>query len=433
MARYENYKPFAYDWLPEIPEHWKTESLRRYLSLADERKENRTDLELLSVYREYGVIPKASRDDNRNVESENTSKYKVVYKNDLVINKMKLWQGSLGISQYDGFVSPAYIVAHNKFDGNLQFLNMFLRSPLVKTYYNRISYGIRVGQWDSDFYDFKQLIVPIPPKEEQDQIVRYLDWRVSSINRIIKNKKQELALTREFLDRQFRNISSENCRMVKIKHIISLEQEYIQPIAEESYRKAGMYNRGRGIFLRDECPGKELGDSKFQRIRAGRLMLSGQFAWEDAVYITTKKDEEGIVSHRYYMLKAVDIVPVEYLFAYFLSDEGLLKLNQCSHGSAGRNRPLNINEVLNLYIPVPNDTDVFTSMITTVRNFMTMQLKAKEYELLLQEYRTRLISDVVTGQKDVRDIVIPDYEPEMDNIDEDAGTDEMESEVSSDE
>ena len=71
--RYEKYKAFEYDWLPEIPAHWDSKQLRAYLSLADERKGDRKDLQLLSVYREYGVIPKNSRTDNKNHESEDTS------------------------------------------------------------------------------------------------------------------------------------------------------------------------------------------------------------------------------------------------------------------------------------------------------------------------------------------------------------------------
>ena len=195
--RYEEYKKGEYDWLPEIPAHWEQYPLRKNLSLADERKGNATDLQLLSVYREYGVVPKNSRNDNKNHESEDTSKYKVVRASDIVINKMKLWQGSLGVSKYDGFVSPAYIVAHTDFEGNLDYLNLLLRSPLFKTYYNRISYGIRVGQWDSDFYDFKRLVIPVPPREEQDQIVRYLDWKVSCINKLIHGYQRQIKLLEE--------------------------------------------------------------------------------------------------------------------------------------------------------------------------------------------------------------------------------------------
>ena len=76
--RYNAYKMYLYDWLLEIPNHWTIKSLRGIFTLSDERKGNQ-DLQLLSVYREYGVIPKDSRDDNRNIESEDTSKYQNRY------------------------------------------------------------------------------------------------------------------------------------------------------------------------------------------------------------------------------------------------------------------------------------------------------------------------------------------------------------------
>ena len=68
---------------------------------------------------------------------------------------------------------------------------------MFKTYYNRISYGIRVGQWDSDYYDFKRLVIPVLPREEQDQIVRYLDWQVSKINKLIHGYQRQIKLLEE--------------------------------------------------------------------------------------------------------------------------------------------------------------------------------------------------------------------------------------------
>jgi len=110
MRAYEEYKESGYDWLGKIPAHWRKTKLRELTKESNERRGQRQDLELLSVYREFGVIIKNSRDDNHNSESEDTSNYKYVNKNYLVINKMKLWQGSLGISEFEGIVSPAYIV-----------------------------------------------------------------------------------------------------------------------------------------------------------------------------------------------------------------------------------------------------------------------------------------------------------------------------------
>ena len=81
MKAYESYKNTEYDWLPRIPAHWIRHSVRKITSVSSERNENtfsRNDL--LSVYREYGVIKKFSRDDNHNVESLDLSKYKTVHK-----------------------------------------------------------------------------------------------------------------------------------------------------------------------------------------------------------------------------------------------------------------------------------------------------------------------------------------------------------------
>ena len=106
MKRYEEYKPMKYDWLPEVPVHWETRTMRSFTTVSSERRGDR-EATLLSVYREYGVVIKASRDDNRNVESEDLSNYKWVRPGDLVMNRMKMWQGSLGVSEHEGIVSPA--------------------------------------------------------------------------------------------------------------------------------------------------------------------------------------------------------------------------------------------------------------------------------------------------------------------------------------
>lgn len=88
MGKYESYQETPYTWLPEVPTHWSAKTIRSITKLSNERCGDRK-YTLLSVYREYGVIQKASRDDNRNVESEDLSNYKVVVPGDLVLNKMK--------------------------------------------------------------------------------------------------------------------------------------------------------------------------------------------------------------------------------------------------------------------------------------------------------------------------------------------------------
>jgi len=197
MKRYSAYKQTEYDWLPEVPEHWIKKSIRAITKPSDRRNGDRTDLELLSLYRDYGLIPKSSRDDNHNVESADLSKYRHVKKHNLVINKMKAWQGSLGISDYEGIVSPAYIVCDVVDTVHSLYFHHLLRSKPFKTFYNRISYGVRVGQWDINYTDFKTLCVYLPPLEEQKAIADFLDKKTKQIDRFISLQKEAISLLKE--------------------------------------------------------------------------------------------------------------------------------------------------------------------------------------------------------------------------------------------
>ena len=406
-------------WLGTIPDHWQVSKLRQVLSPFSEK--NHPDMPLLSVVREKGVIIRnvESKEENHNYVPDDLSNYKLVKQGQFTMNKMKAWQGSYGVSKYDGIVSPAYFVFNFKCDINRDFFNAAIRSKAYVSYFGQASDGIRVGQWDLSMARMKDIPFLVPPREEQDQIVRFLDWKVSSINRLINIKQEPLRKVKELLDRLFRDTTSKCSKKVKIKYLFELDDDFFVPDASESYAKAGMYNRGRGIFLREPCLGNELGDSQFQHIHSDRLMLSGQFAWEDAVYITQEKDTHGIASHRYYLLKPVRYIPVEYLWLYFLSGEGFFNLQQCSHGSAGRNRPLNIKEVLNLELPVPDDKEKANALNELVRDYMRLQVITEEEKKALLDFKTHLVADIVTGKIDVRGIKIPEYE----FVDEDADAD----------
>lgn len=264
--------------------------------------------------------------------------------------------------------------------------------------------------------------------------MRFLDWKVSEINKKISLKRQSLELLKELVNSAFATLISSAFEKVRLKRVASLESDYIEINPDDYYKKAGMYNRGRGIFLRDPIKGAEMGDSKFQRIHSDRLMISGQFAWEDAVYVTSLKDEEGVASHRYYLLKSINHdVPVEFLFGYFLSQKGFSDLKQCSHGSAGRNRPLNINELLRIEVPIVHDHEAVSKLCNLVHAYMAMRPIVLHEEAILGELRNRIISDVVTGKIDVRNVTVPEYEHVDDICDDNSESDEESDETEMDE
>lgn len=183
---------------------------------------------LLSIYRDYGVIPKDSRDDNFNKPSDDLSKYQVVSQGDLVVNKMKAWQGSVAVSEYDGIISPAYFVYRpmGVIDG--RFAHYLLRSNEYFQYYASISSGVRPNQWDLDPRAFERLEVTIPSHEEQHAIADYLDRETAEIDAALAEHKHLRAL---LLERRAETITAatrpsnpelKEAPLVRLRHVTSL-------------------------------------------------------------------------------------------------------------------------------------------------------------------------------------------------------------------
>ena len=154
----------------------------------------RPDLPLLSVYRDLGVVAREGRDDNWNKPGDDLSAYRVVRPGDLVLNKMKTWQGSLGVSALQGIVSPAYFVCEQVGDGVPRFLHHLLRSQPLIYEYGRRSKGIRPSQWDLPWDEFRDITVGMPPPLVQRAIADYLDAETARIDALIEKKRRMVEL-----------------------------------------------------------------------------------------------------------------------------------------------------------------------------------------------------------------------------------------------
>lgn len=174
----------GFRYLGAIPSTWPTRRLKHFFVVS--RVTGRADATVLSLYRDHGIVPKDSRDDNHNVTSLDTSKYKYVEVGDFVINKMKGWQGSMALSGYEGIVSPAYhvfkITASNLVPSYAHYL---LRCQSYADEWRRLSTGLRIGQWDLHVEDFLNASIPVPPIDEQQRIADYLDDKSAEIDRAI--------------------------------------------------------------------------------------------------------------------------------------------------------------------------------------------------------------------------------------------------------
>ena len=189
-------KDSGVEWLGAIPANWDPERVKRLFQHT--KRQGFPEQTVLSVYREYGVIEKSSRDDNANRTPEDLEVYQLVNPGDLVINKMKAWQGSLGISSLSGITSPDYVVYEPEHGANEKFLHHLLRSKLLARVYLTLSNGIRPSQWRLEPERFEELVVFLPPRVEQDQIARFLDRETAKIDALIAKIREAIDHLKEF-------------------------------------------------------------------------------------------------------------------------------------------------------------------------------------------------------------------------------------------
>ena len=185
------------EWIGKIPKLWKISKLGT--SLKPISIKNRADLPLLSVTREQGVILRDvdDKESNHNFIPDDLSGYKMVEKGQFAMNKMKAWQGSYGISDYTGIVSPAYFIFElNGIEST--FFHKAIRSSVYVTFFIKASDGVRIGQWDLSKSRMKEIPFYIPPKDEQLQIVEHIENQTTKIDKAIELQQNYISKLKEY-------------------------------------------------------------------------------------------------------------------------------------------------------------------------------------------------------------------------------------------
>ena len=191
MERYSEYKDSGAQWLGKIPKHWdiiKAKYLwNEVFSFSENGSEN-----LLSVSQYDGITQ--AKNESR---SESLKGYKKVAKDNLVINIMLAWMGGLGVSEYNGIVSPAYCVYRLKKAANPKFMHYLYKTPIYLAEFARHSTGVIPSRWRMYTDDFGQVLTLVPPIDEQDKIVSYLDKVTSKIDEAIAQQQKMIDLLNE--------------------------------------------------------------------------------------------------------------------------------------------------------------------------------------------------------------------------------------------
>ena len=198
LKPYPEMKDSGADWLGKVPLHWKILPNR---TLFEEMKErNHPDEQMLSVTIGQGVIPQqallvnSSKKDSSNLDR---TEYKLARPGDIAYNKMRAWQGAVGVCDYRGIMSPAYVIERPRKGVNSRYFHYLLRTPAFAKEAERWSYGITSDMWSLRPEHFKMIYGCLPPFPEQTAIVRFLDHADRCIQRYIRAKQKLIALLEE--------------------------------------------------------------------------------------------------------------------------------------------------------------------------------------------------------------------------------------------
>jgi type I restriction enzyme S subunit len=433
FPRYPAYKPSGVEWLGEVPEHWDTKPL--WSLFRRTKRQGYEEEELLSVYRDHGVIPKSSRDDNFNKPSDDLSAYQLVEPGDLTVNKMKAWQGSVAISNYRGIVSPAYHVYSPLHSENSRFLHYLMRCDRYAAAYLSLSKGIRVNQWDLQPEYHSRMAILLPPMEEQATIATFLDHETTKIDALIAEQQRLIELLQEK-------------RQAVISHAVTKGLNPNAPMKDSGVEWLGevpehwgviplmrLTQPNRPIMYGIVLPGPDVGEGvpilKGGNVKPSRLCL-------ECMARTTPEIEAPFARAR---LRAGDlvygirgsigdceIVPIELEACNITQDVAriapLSSLCQRWLRYAMLSRPvaeglacgslgaavkgINIFDLKRARIPVPPSDEmkhIADFLISEDSRLLNLSLSAETAIGLLQERRSALISAAVTGQIDVRGLV----------------------------
>ncbi len=421
LPPYPQTKESGVPWLGEIPAHWETRKLRHIMTSVTER--NRPDFPLLSVVREKGVILRdvSSSDENHNYIPDDLSNYKVVRQGQFAMNKMKAWQGSFGVSSYDGIVSPAYYVfALTGVEGG--FFHTALRSRAYIPFFTQASDGVRIGQWDLSKTRMREIPFFVPPLAEQTAIARYLDYVDRRVRRYIKAKRrlievlteQKQAIIHQAVTRgldpdvPMKESGIEWLGEVPAHWEVVLNQrifkEQIRPHNGETETQLSL-SQIDGLIPTSAMRERSLQTSTFDNWKVtipGDLVLNRFKAHLGVFFASTLR---GIVSFHYGVFSPRQPLVSKYFELLYHTNPYRTIYAGRSNGMTVGLQNLSNQNFYNVRSPFPPITEQreIVDYAEKATQKIDLAIDSTRHEIdLIREYRTRLIADVVTGKVDVR-------------------------------
>lgn len=185
-------KDSGIEWIGNIPKNWAIKPVYACLNEINQKNSPIMTTNILSLTNKDGVIPYSERGNQGNKSKENFEDYKVVYPNTIVANSMNILIGSVGLSKYEGCVSPVYYVYEAKSCADVRYMNYLFQMELFQQKLRQFANGILEIRLRVSSHDILHQKVAVPNYVEQQAIADYLDEKCSKIDEIIAEAKASI-------------------------------------------------------------------------------------------------------------------------------------------------------------------------------------------------------------------------------------------------
>jgi len=459
---YQSYKYFAQKWASIVPEHWSLKRLKSVFAIRQERNNPVTTSNILSLTAKQGVVPLSEKEDvGGNKPKEDISKYNIAHENDLLVNCMNVVAGSAGVSKYYGAISPVYYALYPRKEDSVWYYHYIFRLYSFQRSLIGLGKGILMHESENGKLNTVRMrismeylgnvLLPVPPRDEQDQIVRFLDWKVSTVNKLINAKRQEIKslveLKRSMVSSIVTRGLSQNVPMknsgVKWLGDIPAHWEIVKlrkllhPVSEKNHPELPLLSvvREQGVIVRD-VEDKDANHnyipedlSGYKVVRKGQFAMNKMKAWQGSYGVS---EYTGIVSPAYFIFD-VSFDNLEYFHYAIRSKVYVNFFAQASDGIRVGQWDLQMDKMKEIpfFVPPADEQKAIADYIKTTLPKYDLAIEKLQTGInALEEYKTKLIADIVTGKIDVRCIEIPEYEfveeVGIDEVDEDSDNTEDE-------
>jgi type I restriction enzyme S subunit len=457
LKPYAEYKESGLPWLGQVPGHWEVRRMKLLLREVDARSTAGKE-QLLRVSQYTGVTRRKSVDgsDVPDTRASSLVGYKRVMPSDLVINIMLAWNGSMGVSRYDGIASPAYCVYRFKPGAIPWYYHELLRLPVYKGRIKTASTGVVESRLRLYSDDLGRIEVIQPPLVEQAAIVRFLDWANGRLERAIRAKRKVIALLNEQKQAIIHRAVTrgldpsvplkpscipwlgeipQHWRVWRLKFVALNIVDCLH--ATPRYSEAGTHPAIRtadivaGVVLVDQA--KKVSSRDYARWTTRLQPQEG-----DILY-SREGERFGIAAC---VPAAAQLCISQRMMVFRIATEHCSKFvmwllnSRSTYGQAlqdvmGATAPhVNISTIRNYYLALPpkREQEAVVERIGAETHPIEVAIDRLKREIeLLREYRTRLVADVATGKLDVREAVArlpadaalddsdndPDLDPEL--------------------